>query len=212
MSRSAPTPARPAVRRTQAQRREATVARLIEAATEALIEVGYARTSVQEIARRAGLTQGALFRHFPSRIELMIRVAEDVGDGLLELFRTDFQRLCRNAEAPQSLALALGLLRSNVQARLHQAWFELLLAARTDPVLHDALVPIWTRRDARTLELATALLPEAARTLPDFPVIVDTLVTLFHGEAMDRFLRVDEAAEQRRMQWLLTQLARLLQS
>ena len=81
----------------------------------------------------------------------------------------------------------------------------------TAQVLHEALVPIWTRRDARTLELAAALLPDAARALPDFPVIVDTLVTLFHGEAVDRFLRIDAAAEQRRMQWLLTQLARLMQ-
>ena len=200
----------PVARRTQAQRREATVARLIAAATEALIEVGYARTSVQEIATRAGLTQGALFRHFPSRIELMIRVADDVGERLLDLFRSDFRSLCTHAAAPQSLALALSLLRSNVQSRLHQAWFELLLAARTDPVLHEALMPIWARRDARILELAGALLPEAARALPDFPVVIDTVVTLFHGEAVDRFLRVDPAAEARRMQWLLTQLGRLL--
>jgi len=199
-----PTPAR----RTQQERRETTVGKLLDAATEALIEVGYANTSVQEICRRAGVSHGGLFRHFSSRIELLIRVADHVGDRLLELYRIDFERLRRST--PDELVLALKLLRTNTQSRLHQAWFELLMAARTDRVLHEALVPIWKRRDEATQKLAVALLPETARTLPDFPVLVDTMVTLFHGEAMDRFLRDDPRGEQQRMEWLLKLLELLL--
>ena len=199
---------RPAPRRTQAERRESTVARLIEAATEALIDVGYSRTSVQEICSRAGLSQGALFRHFSSRIELLIRVAEEIGNGLLDLYRADFDRL--RGHRGLDLAPALELLRSNVRSRLHEAWFELLMAARTDPVLHAALVPIWARRDKLTLQLASSLLPEAARVLPEFPVVVDTMVTLFHGEAVDRFLRTDPQADERRMAWLREQLEAML--
>ncbi|GAC1622842.1 MAG: TetR/AcrR family transcriptional regulator [Nevskia sp.] len=197
-----------APRRTQAERRESTVHRLVEATTGALIEVGYSRTSVQEICSRAGLTQGALFRHFSSRIELLIRVADEIGDGLLELYRRDFERL--RGRRGRELVLALELLRSNVRSRLHEAWFELLMAARTDAILHQALVPIWARRDALTLQLASSIMPEAARLLPDFAVIVDTLVTLFHGEAIDRFLRDDPRADERRMAWLLGQLQPLL--
>ena len=198
----------PPARRTQQERRETTVGKLLDAATEALIEVGYANTSVQEICRRAGVSHGGLFRHFSSRIELLIRVADHVGDRLLELYRIDFERLRRST--PDELVLALKLLRTNTQSRLHQAWFELLMAARTDRVLHEALVPIWKRRDEATQKLAVALLPETARTLPDFPVLVDTMVTLFHGEAMDRFLRDDPRGEQQRMEWLLKLLELLL--
>jgi AcrR family transcriptional regulator len=201
------TPPLPA-RRTQQERRESTVRKLLDAATEALIEVGYSSTSVQEICARAGVSHGGLFRHFSSRIELLIRVADDVGDGLLQLYRQDFERL--RASTPDELVLALQLLRTNTQSRLHQAWFELLMAARTDRQLHDALVPIWTRRDEATQKLAEALLPQTVRGRPDFPVMVDTLVTLFHGEAVDRFLREDAAAEKRRMDWLLQLLQLLL--
>jgi AcrR family transcriptional regulator len=196
------------VRRTQQERREATVRKLLDAAAEALIEVGYANTSVQEICKRAGVSHGGLFRHFSSRIELLIHVADHVGNGLLELYRRDFEKL-RETTADE-LALALKLLRTNTQSHLHQAWFELLMAARTDRVLHDALVPIWKRRDEATLELARALLPEFMRQRPDFPVIVDTMVTLFHGEAVDRFLREDPESEKRRMDWLLQLLQLLL--
>ena len=197
-----------ATRRTQQERRETTVRKLLNAATEALIEVGYANTSVQEICKRAGVSHGGLFRHFSSRIELLIRVADDVGNHLLEIYRGDFERL-RQSE-PDELVLALRLLRTNTQSRLHQAWFELLMAARTDRVLHEALVPIWKRRDEATQQFAVALLPETARTLPDFPILVDTLVTLFHGEAMDRFLRDDPHSEKQRMEWLLKLLELLL--
>lgn len=187
-------------RRTQQQRREATVRKLIDAATAALIDVGYARTSVQEICTRAGVSQGGLFRHFSSRIELLIAVADDVGAALLELYRRDFQQL--RGHTPDELATALQLLRANTASRLHQAWFELLMAARTDSTLHDALMPIWKRRDEATRQMAATLLPEAARTLPNFPVLVDLIVTLFHGEAVDRFLRDDAAADEQRMEAL----------
>ncbi len=197
------------IRRTQQERRETTVRKLLDAATEALIEVGYTNASVQEICKRAGVSHGGLFRHFSSRIELLIRVADHVGDGLLELYRRDFERLRKST--PDELVLALKLLRTNTQSHLHQAWFELLMAARTDRVLHDALMPIWKRRDEATQQLALALLPETARKLPDFPIMVDTMVTLFHGEAVDRFIRSDAAAERRRMDWLLQQLREMLQ-
>ncbi|MDR3418666.1 MAG: TetR/AcrR family transcriptional regulator [Nevskia sp.] len=195
-------------RRTQRERSAATVRKLLEAATDALIEVGYANTSVQEICGRAGISHGGLFRHFSSRIELLIRVADHVGEGLLQLYRRDFERLRKSA--PNELILALQLLRTNTSSRLHQAWFELLMAARTDRTLHDALVPIWKRRDEATQQLALALLPDASRTLPEFPVLVDVLVTLFHGEAVDRFLREDPEGERRRMAWLEKMLALLL--
>ncbi len=200
--------AAPPVRRTQAERRADMVRRLLDAATAALVEVGYSRTTVQEICSRAGVSQGALFRHFSTRIALMIEVAEDVGNGLLTLYRRDFEQHPRRRE--DELRLALELLRSNVASPLHQAWFELLMAARTDPALHAALLPIWQRRASEDQALAALLLPDAARQLPDFAVIVDTLVTLFHGEGVDRFLRDDPAAEQRRMDWLLDRLRPLL--
>lgn len=195
-------------RRTQAERRAGSLRRLLDAATAALIEVGYYRTTVAEICTRAGLSQGALFRHFDTRIALLIAVAEDIDAGLRTLYRRDFETL-RPTQIDE-LVLAMSVLRANVASPLHQAWFELLMAARTDMALHAALLPIWQRRAAEDQALAALLLPEPARQLPDFAVIVDTMVTLFHGEGVDRFLRHDPVAEERRMAWLIDRLRPLL--
>ncbi|MBA4284795.1 MAG: TetR/AcrR family transcriptional regulator [Xanthomonadaceae bacterium] len=197
------------VRRTQAERRAGTVRRLLDATTAALVEIGYYRTTVAEICARAGLSQGALFRHFETRIALLIAVAEDIDTGLRALYRSDFERL--RPTQPDELVLAVAVLRANIASPLHQAWFELLMAARTDGALHAALLPMWQRRAEDDQALAAQLLPEQARQLPDFAVLVDTMVTLFHGEGVDRFLRHDPAAESRRMTWLIERLRPLLE-
>ena len=51
--------------------------RLLQAASELLDEGGYAAASVQAIADRAGVSAGALYRHFPSKAELFVQVFRD---------------------------------------------------------------------------------------------------------------------------------------
>src|SRR5215472_8376442 len=57
--------------------------RLIEAAADVIAEEGYDRAGVQEIARRAGLTNGAIYANFRDKSELL---AEAVEVGLVRLF------------------------------------------------------------------------------------------------------------------------------
>ena len=52
----------PTVRRTQAERRETTRTKLLDAAVECLTERGYAATSVVDVQQRAGVSRGAAER------------------------------------------------------------------------------------------------------------------------------------------------------
>jgi AcrR family transcriptional regulator len=52
----------------------ATRARLVAAARELLEEGGYAGASVQAVADRAGVSAGALYRHFASKAEMFVDV------------------------------------------------------------------------------------------------------------------------------------------
>jgi AcrR family transcriptional regulator len=51
--------------------------RLVDAARGLLEEGGYAAASVQAIADRAGVSAGALYRHYPSKAELFVEVFRD---------------------------------------------------------------------------------------------------------------------------------------
>jgi AcrR family transcriptional regulator len=46
-------------------------AQLVECAIDAIADVGYRKASLAEIARRAGITKGAIFYHFANREELI---------------------------------------------------------------------------------------------------------------------------------------------
>src|SRR5437899_6727995 len=51
--------------------------RLVAAAAEVFAEKGYDRAGVQEIARRAGLTTGAIYGRFTGKAELLHAAIED---------------------------------------------------------------------------------------------------------------------------------------
>ena len=57
-------------------KRSRTRARLIEAARELIREKGYARTTLQDVATRAGMTSGAIYGNFKNRDELFVALAE----------------------------------------------------------------------------------------------------------------------------------------
>jgi AcrR family transcriptional regulator len=72
-----------APRRTQQQRRASTRAALLAAAAGAIVEHGPS-TGVAEIARRAGVSTGALQYHFESKTDLLVAVVEVGWNDLVE--------------------------------------------------------------------------------------------------------------------------------
>lgn len=65
------------VRRTQAERTAETRRRILDAVVESIAEVGFQRTTATEIARRAGVTWGAVQHHFGAKGGILEAVLED---------------------------------------------------------------------------------------------------------------------------------------
>lgn len=70
--------------RRQAERSEATRGELIRVARELFAEPGYAATSIEDIAERAGVTKGALYHHFRNKRDLFQAVFEVLETELVE--------------------------------------------------------------------------------------------------------------------------------
>jgi AcrR family transcriptional regulator len=199
-----------AARRTQEERRESTIRKLLDAATEALIDDGYAAASVQKICERAGVSQGALFRHFATREALMVAVGEDIGQRTLLRYRREFEGRKDARERAEPLVLAMRLVRDRCRSRLNQAWYELAMAARTSPNLRRGLRPVATRYYEDIRRLGVELLPELAAALGDrFAVLVDTIVSVFDGESVHRFVLPQPRVDDARLE-LLGELAKLI--
>ena len=63
-------------RRPKGDKRARTRARLLDAARDLTRETGFERTTLQEVAHRAGMTTGAIYGNFKNREELFMALAE----------------------------------------------------------------------------------------------------------------------------------------
>ena len=67
-------------RRTQAERTAVTRRKIMAAVVESISDVGFPRTTAAEIARRAGVTWGAVQHHFGGKDGILLAVLEDSFD------------------------------------------------------------------------------------------------------------------------------------
>ncbi|MVU77960.1 TetR family transcriptional regulator [Nocardia sp. ET3-3] len=170
-------------RRTQQERRAATVAKLVDATIAAIGEVGYQRTTVQEICGRAGLSAGAMFRQFDTRLDLIVRTAEEVFDRQLVGYAVTMEQL---GAQDNPLDVALRFLRRAQHSNLTHALREIYLAARSDTELRERIAPIaenYYRQIVATLE-RTGLLSEFPEQVRE-PMFF-MLLHVFSGEAVVR--------------------------
>jgi len=169
--------------RTQQQRREETVARLLDASIATIIEVGYARASAAAITERAHLSDGALFRHFPTVGDFMAATAHEVIRRQLATFTRQVAEI--PADRP-ALEAVLTILRDLTSNDTNAVLYELLVAARTDAKLRTTLQHVLTEYAIEIYAVARAL-PIATR-FPEamLPALVATLTSTFDGAAILR--------------------------
>ncbi len=183
----------------QQARSVATRRRLLDAAVETLLALGLARASTTEVCRRAGVSQGALFKHFASKASLLASTTEHLFVQLVEDFRRGFAAISQEEDRVSAAVHALAAIFR--QPRLEVA-FDLYAASRTDPELHAALAPVLARHRENLHREARALFPEAAHAESFLPV-VDTVVDALQGAAIGALVLPDPASESRRLEQLV---------
>lgn len=189
--------------RTQQERREATVAGLLDASIATIAEIGYARASAKTIARRAGVSDGALFRHFETMGAFMAATAQEVLRRQLELISKQVAEIPAGGSA---LEAVLTLLRDLTANSNNAVVYELLIAARTDDKLRATLSEVLAEYSAKICQ-AARVLPGADAYPPElFPNLVALLTNTFDGAAIVRAVLPQPEIEANRIPLLLTLL------
>ena len=195
-------------RRTQAERREGTITALLDATVRCLAERGYAATSTAAVCAEAGVSQGALFRHFPTRQALLIATAEHVAERNVDEFRTS---VGRSTDTVEDVAAVLAHLRTVVLSPANQTWRELLVAARADVDLRAALLPAREALQARMLDAATDLWGERLGA-DDLAAVLSIVVNTLDGLAFSALDPDPTAAPGRTVERALRLLAEMIVS
>ena len=185
--------AKPARRRTQAERSNATRNAVCEATLDALIEYGYERISTTLIAEKANVSRGALTHHYPTRNDLFLAAYQYLVDQWAEIYPL--------GKAHDVSAISVtGLIEAlwdNIFATKHYiAALELMLAARIDNELGRSLLVIisdWIeRRDTK----AVALLGSSVENEED-RLFVQLILSVLRGIAVHQSFDKDPSVTDR---------------
>jgi AcrR family transcriptional regulator len=167
---------------------------LIAAALAAFTERGADDTSLEEIARRAGVGIGTLYRHFPSRTALLEAVYTDQVAALCE-------RAGELASQPPAAALAAWMRN---MAEFSATKHNLISALAAD---YDSDAPVFSACRDDLLATATALLTraqQAGAVRPDVQPL--DLLRLAHGAAAATERAADAEQAERLLSLMLTGL------
>ena len=146
-------------------------AAILEAARHALAENGYARTTIRDVARRAGVTHGLVMRHFGSKEQLMLAAFPEP-PGLAEAAAGDLATLPERLAAVFVRRMETGAAEDPLLAVIRSA----ATNERAAAMLYDEM----RRQSTRVLE---RVLPGEA-----LEVRADLITSMFIGVAFERYV------------------------
>ena len=128
-----------------AERRAATRAKIMSAGVKCLAEFGYAATSTPLVARLAKVSRGSLLHQFPTKVDLILAVAQHAW-----LIQRDYVRaqVARHATGRDQFVGGVQAVWNGLQLPEAIALMEIMIAARTDPELAERYDAWANERDA----------------------------------------------------------------
>ncbi|NJE49346.1 TetR/AcrR family transcriptional regulator [Thermococcus sp. 9N3] len=176
--------------------------RIIEAALELFSERSYHEVSVEEIARKAGVSKGGLFHHFPSKYEL----AKAVFFHYLTQWERELGEVMEKADGPEErLRVLVGAMFDFVSQ--NQKLYRFFLEFYEESLKRGEWEEEWREMAERYLEMIEGLLRDAGVENPRVRAFL--LVSLIDGFAFDYlFLDGDVSVEEAKRETLRMVLCR----
>ena len=131
-------------RLTRAESQARTRAALLQAGAEVFVERGFAGSSVEAIAARAGFTRGAFYSNFASKEELF---AELLQERVYSVYRQMGERLLAGEAdwTPRESAERLAAVQAHPDGRwMFRLWLELLVHAGRNEEMRGLAARFWS--------------------------------------------------------------------
>ncbi len=174
------------------RRGEETRSRILKAAEECFAQHGYDATGVAEICRRAGVSKGAFYHHFPSKQAVFLELLNRWLAGL------DTQLEAARAEAgtvPEKFLRMASMVRQVFQAAGGQLpiFLEFLTQAAHDPAVWQTTVAPYRRYRALFSGMIEAGIAEGTLRPVDPETAAQIIVSLAVGLVLQGLLDPDGA-------------------
>lgn len=131
---------------------------ILNAAVDCLEQVGYARTSLEKIAKMARVSRGAMLHHYATKADLIASVTDYAFYRHMEAFTAAIRGLSERERMRDNSGILVDW--SLYLTREYSAYLELTVAARTDPELRAMFVEKARRHDRIWREELVRVFPE----------------------------------------------------
>jgi AcrR family transcriptional regulator len=175
-------------RRSQEERRAETRGRLIAAAIQVLGESGYANLTISKVTQRAGLTNGAMQHHFPSRDDLMLALMDAVYPVLQIPFKAIAAEGLTTRERVSEVVDRLWDIYSRPE---YLAIWDIALGSRGDPKLWARLRSYQKDIATRMREAFVALFADLDPDSADVERIFSLSISYMRGVALQNMFGPD---------------------
>ena len=191
-------------RRTQEERSAETRARLIDATLDLLVDRGYALATTTDIAKRAGVTRGALNHHFSSKDDLVVQSVN-------HLLREWIGEIRQVAELVKAGSLSLSAFVDRMwelfSGKLFLVTLEHVTAARHNPYLREQLVSVTREFHAALDGTWQDFFDGTGLQKPEVGAAFNATLCLMRGMSLQTILRDDPAYYARLLGFWKTVLA-----
>ena len=145
----------------QQTKSEMTRTAILDAAVTCFYELGYANTTTENVARKAGVSRGAMLHHFPTRFDLIKAAVEHLNQQRLAVFAEEEWRIQRGAEHSR-IEEGIDAYWRQLNTPVFVVVQELKIAARTDKELDAVLKPALKAYGRAWYEAVRQIFPDLA--------------------------------------------------
>lgn len=179
-----------AIRRTQEDRSRVTKDKLLAAAIEVLLRVGYSGLTMKEVAKASGVSNGALMHHYTTKAELVVEATAMVYE----------EAITRG----QSVAQTAGAVEKPIEGfiadcmSVYFEWpflaaLESVVVARTDPDLMAKILPVMERYRVTCDDIWMGVFKKAGIPTKQARVLLNLSLNIVRGMGLNRLWRHDDA-------------------
>ena len=193
----------------QQTKSENTRTAILDAAVDCFYKLGYANTTTESIARRAGVSRGAMLHHFPTRFDLIKAAVEHLNERRLAAFAEEETRVQQGAEHSR-IEEGIDAYWRQLNTPEFVVFQELKVAARTDRELEKVIAPVLKSFDRAWYEAVTQIFPDLALS-EAFSRTNYLTQYLLEGMAAAKTIDGPKVPEKKMLAWLKRELRRSYQ-
>lgn len=195
----------------QAQKSAMTRDRILDAAINCFVELGYTNVTTAKVASAAGVSRGAMLHHFPSKTELIQAAVEYLHDKLLEDYTQRVASIPAAYTGKKRRRAGIDAYWDHLTGDLFVVYHELCVASRTDPELQSILENSQLLFEKHVRESNTKLFDEWQDRGDRFLLAMDVTKFMMEGMAAGQLMTNRDARVKRLLNYLADRLEEIFQ-